>query len=135
MSSFTGLIPFFGQSGPVVAGYMANLMEERDFELINDKLKLISKCGDVVELRAVAYRVAKRLTNRYKEQLSRLCSKDSAEKLAEFVNQYIVSAVVNQNIATFRFQKANDQDSLVEMLLTLGVHQIQFQSNPIPEFD
>jgi hypothetical protein len=107
-------------------------------------LKIISKCGDVNEQADIARRVARRLADRYEEQLKRLDNNNKemktscyagckskllciepidddepTERVATFAVDYIISAIADQNIKTLKLKKADNKDVLVEMLVEL----------------
>ncbi|CAF3658848.1 unnamed protein product [Rotaria sp. Silwood1] len=105
---------------------------------------MISDCGDVVEQCEIARKVARKLANRYREQLVRLhgenekidggccsCLKllpfiDSddddppAARVATFAINYIISAIPDQSITKLKFKHGNKQDSLVQLLVELA---------------
>lgn len=137
-------MPVAGAALEQVLGKTGEILQDKDYELIQDKLKMISNCGDVVEQIEIGCKVAWKLAKRYKEQLLRLqennndvqggcCSfckclrrcidsgdNDSpSERVASFAVHYIVSAVADQSIKALGLKNANDQKSLVYMLVDL----------------
>lgn len=147
-SKVLNYVPHIGSTIQATGGQVAKFLEDKDHELIRNKLKMISRCGDITEQIEVARQVARRLTDRYKDQLSRLdikfeevnggccsCYKSiisfirssdakqieiPAERVATFAVNYIVSAVADENIKLLKLRKANDKDALVQMLLELA---------------
>jgi hypothetical protein len=153
VSKIIGYVPVIGSVTGDAIESGADFLQHIDHELIRNKLKMISKCGDIIDQCEVARKVARQLTNRYKEQLTRLqddtteidndcCSRckrilprgepldesEPAERVALFAVNYIVSAVADQDIKMFKFRKANDKDSLVQMLVELACRAHEFTS-------
>ncbi|CAF0712112.1 unnamed protein product [Adineta steineri] len=145
ISPFLGAIPVAGSAIQQGSDMAATYLEDKDYELIRDKLKIISSCGDVTEQSNIARRVARRLADRYHEQLKRLHSKNKeinescyiqcisklpciespdadepAKRVATFAVDYIVSAIANQSIKTLKLKTVKDnKDVLVEILIEL----------------
>jgi hypothetical protein len=138
-------IPHIGSILEAAGNQTSQILEYLDHEHIRNKLKIISECGDLNDQCEVARRVARRLANRYKEQLMRLsdenekidaccCSccagilpwmkkldtKEPAKRVAFFAVSYIISAVADESVKTFRLKQATTKDSLVEMLVHLA---------------
>jgi hypothetical protein len=145
ISKGVNYVPNIGSALGTGADITAQVVGYIDHEVIKSKLEMISNCGDIIEQHEVARRVARRLVDRYKEQLLCLshenktfnqscCSscksklpfikrydgREPAKRVAAFAVNYIVSAVADQSIKNLRLKKANDADSLVEMLVELA---------------
>ncbi|CAF3802331.1 unnamed protein product [Rotaria magnacalcarata] len=136
-------IPKIGFILELPTGKVAEKLDEIDYNLIKNKLEVISSCGDVIDQCNVARRVARQLADRYKEQLlmlhnpndnihedccsccksiMRSCAKPinhsrPAERVATFAVSYIVSVVADDSIKVF--EKVSGTDSLAHMLVSL----------------
>jgi len=144
ISPFLGFIPNAGPFIQTGIDQVSGCIGDIDHELIRNKLKIISKCGDVNEQNDIARRVARRLADRYEEQLKRLDNNNKemktscyagckskllciepidddepTERVATFAVDYIISAIADQNIKTLKLKKADNKNVLVEMLVEL----------------
>ncbi|CAF0737319.1 unnamed protein product [Adineta steineri] len=150
ISPHLAAIPHAGSTIQKGNEYLATYLEDKDHELIRNKLEIISDCGDVIEQSDIARRVARRLADRYQEQLKRLHRRNKkinrscyvwcisklpkiesldenapAKRVATFAVNYIISAVTNQTIKILKLKTVKDnKDVLVEMLVQLacGAH-------------
>ncbi|CAF0715323.1 unnamed protein product [Adineta steineri] len=146
ISPLLGAIPHAGSIIQKGNEHLATYLEDKDHELIRNKLEIISDCGDVIEQSNIARRVARRVADRYHEQLKRLHSKNKeinescyawcirklpkidsldknepAKRVATFAVNYIISAVTNQTIKILKLKTVKDnKDVLVEMLVQLA---------------
>ncbi|CAF0729670.1 unnamed protein product [Adineta steineri] len=146
ISPLLGAIPVAGSAIQTGSDMAATYLEDKDYELIRDKLEIISRCGDIIEQSNIGRRVARRLTDRYHEQLKRLHSKNKeinesyytwcirklpciespdtdepAKRVATFAVNYIISAITNQSIKTLKLKTVKDnKDVLVEILVELA---------------
>lgn len=138
-------VPHIGSVLELASNQIVKYLEDKDHAMIQDKLKMVSNCGDIIEQCEIARRVARRLADRYKEQLIRLHNKNEeinpgfgscckrilpyiepfderepAERVASFAVNYIISAVADQSIKSSKSPEASRKDSLVEMLVELA---------------
>jgi hypothetical protein len=124
----TSFVPTFGSvlSSTIEKG--SDILDKRDYNLIENKLSLISGMGDHTDFFAVARQVARVISDRYKTQLLRLAtdhtelsqapkvtttmrgfiheSKNTdapADRVANFASKYVIETIRDQNLIKLGF--------------------------------